>query len=107
MNDGSICPCSIFSHNNFPYRWTCVCPLLIVKPLFIKAPKGSLSGKPTYTPGIEMVPAFRQQKIASRNAFAQVRAVSNLVERRNRESWKLAEAIHNLSVETLRIISNA
>jgi futalosine hydrolase len=39
--------------------------------------------------------------------FAQVRAVSNLVERRNRESWKLAEAIHNLSVETLRIINNA
>ena len=31
--------------------------------------------------------------------FAQVRAVSNLVERRNRESWKMAEAITNLNVD--------
>jgi futalosine hydrolase len=29
--------------------------------------------------------------------FAQVRAVSNVVERRNRESWRLADAIDNLA----------
>ena len=36
--------------------------------------------------------------------FAQVRAVSNLVEPRNRDAWKISEAIHNLNVSALRII---
>jgi hypothetical protein len=36
--------------------------------------------------------------------FAQVRAVSNLVERRNRESWRMGEAIQNLGAAALRII---
>ena len=43
----------------------------------------------------------------ARVPFAQVRAVSNLVERRNRDAWKLTDAIQNLSVETLRILNNA
>jgi futalosine hydrolase len=51
--------------------------------------------------------AFMYACLIHKVAFAQVRAVSNLVERRNRDSWKLAEAIQNLSVETLRIINNA
>ena len=38
-------------------------------------------------------------------AFAQVRAVSNFVERRNRGAWKLAEAIHALNEAALRIVS--
>jgi futalosine hydrolase len=37
--------------------------------------------------------------------FAQVRAVSNVVERRNRRAWKLAEAIDNLGAVALRIVS--
>ena len=36
--------------------------------------------------------------------FAQVRAVSNFVEKRNREAWALAKAIRNLSEVALRII---
>lgn len=36
--------------------------------------------------------------------FAQVRAVSNVVERRNRRAWKLKEAIDNLGVAALDII---
>jgi len=36
--------------------------------------------------------------------FAQVRAVSNLVERRNRAAWKLQEAIENLHRAALDII---
>ena len=39
--------------------------------------------------------------------FAQVRAVSNLVERRNRESWRMADAIRNLGAAALRIIDAA
>ena len=37
--------------------------------------------------------------------FAQVRAVSNFVERRNRDSWKLREAIDNLGRTALQILS--
>ena len=43
------------------YRCMCVCPLFMVSPLFMKAPIGSLSGKPMYTPGTETVPPLRQQ----------------------------------------------
>ncbi len=36
--------------------------------------------------------------------FAQIRAVSNLVERRNRSAWRLAEAIASLAEATRRIL---
>jgi futalosine hydrolase len=36
--------------------------------------------------------------------FAQIRAVSNVVERRNRDAWKLPEAIHNLCATALKIL---
>ena len=36
--------------------------------------------------------------------FAQVRAVSNLVERRNRAAWRMSEAIGNLGTVTLDIL---
>jgi futalosine hydrolase len=39
--------------------------------------------------------------------FAQVRAVSNIVERRNREAWKLPEAIEALRGAVSRIIGQA
>jgi futalosine hydrolase len=39
--------------------------------------------------------------------FAEVRAVSNIVEKRNRAAWKLGEAIDNLSTAALRIIDQA
>ena len=38
--------------------------------------------------------------------FAQVRAVSNIVERRNRSAWKLPEAIAALGAEALRILES-
>jgi futalosine hydrolase len=38
--------------------------------------------------------------------FAQIRAVSNVVERRNRSAWRLSEAIDNLSAVTLDILQN-
>lgn len=40
-------------------------------------------------------------------AFAQVRAVSNVVETRNREAWKLPEAISSLSRTALSILEHA
>jgi futalosine hydrolase len=39
--------------------------------------------------------------------FAQVRAVSNIVERRNRDAWKLPEAIANLGATTLRMLNES
>jgi futalosine hydrolase len=36
--------------------------------------------------------------------FAQVRAVSNMVERRNRAAWKLDEAISNLGTVASQIL---
>jgi len=38
--------------------------------------------------------------------FAQVRAVSNMVEPRNRDAWKMAEAIHNLGRTALGILDH-
>ena len=62
-----------------------------------------------FSPQVESMEgaAFMSVCLIHKVPFAQVRAVSNLVERRNREAWKMPEAIHNLSVEALRIINNA
>jgi futalosine hydrolase len=38
--------------------------------------------------------------------FAQVRAVSNMVEKRNRQAWKMTEAIDNLGAAAMRIIEH-
>ena len=43
--------------------------------------------------------AFMSACLIHKVPFAQVRAVSNLVERRNRDAWKMAEAIRNLGVD--------
>ncbi len=51
--------------------------------------------------------AFMSACLMHKVAFAQVRAVSNFVERRNRESWKVADAIRNLGVAALRILDHA
>ena len=40
-------------------------------------------------------------------AFAQVRAVSNVVERRNLAAWRMSEAIDSLAEATRRIIERA
>jgi futalosine hydrolase len=39
--------------------------------------------------------------------FAQVRAVSNIVERRNRQTWKMANAISRAGETALSIIEHA
>jgi futalosine hydrolase len=39
--------------------------------------------------------------------FAQVRAVSNVVEKRNRDAWKMSEAIANLNSVALQILEQA
>jgi futalosine hydrolase len=39
--------------------------------------------------------------------FAQVRAVSNIVERRNRQAWKMREAIANLDAVAVAIVEGA
>jgi futalosine hydrolase len=51
--------------------------------------------------------AFMSACLIHKVAFAQVRAVSNFVERRNREAWEMAHAIRNLSVAALRILDQA
>ena len=50
--------------------------------------------------------AFMQSCLIHEIAFAQVRAVSNVVERRNRDAWKLAEAIGALGMTALSILDH-
>ena len=51
--------------------------------------------------------AFMSACLIHKAPFAQVRAVSNLVERRNRESWRMGDAIQNLGLTALSIIDQA
>jgi len=51
--------------------------------------------------------AFMSACLIDKLPFAEVRAVSNLVERRNRESWRMGDAIQNLGATALRIINAA
>ena len=48
--------------------------------------------------------AFMYACLIHERPFAQVRAVSNVVERRNRDAWKMAEAIGSLGATALRIL---
>jgi futalosine hydrolase len=51
--------------------------------------------------------AFMYACLVSGVRFAQVRAVSNMVEKRNRAAWKLEEAVAALNAVALRIIEQA
>ena len=48
--------------------------------------------------------AFMSACLISNVTFAQVRAVSNVIERRNRGAWRVAEAIDRLTEATRRIL---
>jgi futalosine hydrolase len=62
-----------------------------------------------YNPHVESMEgaAFMYACLVHGVAFAQVRAISNIVERRNRAAWKLAEAIDALGRMMVRIIDEA
>ena len=49
--------------------------------------------------------AFMSACLISNVTFAQVRAVSNIVERRNRGAWRVADAIERLAEATRRILA--
>lgn len=51
--------------------------------------------------------AFMYACLVQGVAFAQVRGVSNIVETRNREAWKLADAISGVSQTALSILEHA
>ena len=51
--------------------------------------------------------AFMYACLIRGTPFAEIRAVSNVVEKRNRAGWKLGEAIDNLNSAALRIIDQA
>ena len=51
--------------------------------------------------------AFMYACLIRGTRFAEIRAVSNAVEKRNRAAWKLREAIDNLNGAALRIIDQA
>lgn len=65
--------------------------------------------KQRFNPHVESMEgaAFMYACLIHKIPFAQVRAVSNVVERRNREAWGTAEAIDNLGEVALQILSNA
>ena len=51
--------------------------------------------------------AFMSACLLHKVVFAQVRAVSNRVEPRDKDAWKMADAIRNLGVTALRILDHA
>jgi len=51
--------------------------------------------------------AFMYACMVHQVPFAQVRAVSNMVERRNRGSWKMADAIRALGRTAVNILDAA
>jgi futalosine hydrolase len=51
--------------------------------------------------------AFMYACLVHGQQFAQIRAVSNVVERRNRAAWKLSEAIESLGRTTLQILAES
>ena len=51
--------------------------------------------------------AFMYACLIHELAFAQVRAVSNVVEPRNRDAWNMTDAIHSLGEAALNIIDHA
>jgi futalosine hydrolase len=51
--------------------------------------------------------AFIYACLISGTPFAEIRAVSNVVEKRNRAAWKLDEAIDNLNTAALRVIDQS
>jgi futalosine hydrolase len=61
------------------------------------------------TPQVETMEgaAFMYSCLIRGTPFAEIRAVSNVVEKRNRAAWKLSEAIDNLNSAALRIIDQA
>lgn len=61
-----------------------------------------------YAPEIESMEgaAFMYACLVAGTRFVQVRAVSNMVERRNRAAWKLREAVGALNATALRLIEH-
>jgi futalosine hydrolase len=51
--------------------------------------------------------AFMYACLIHQIPFAEVRAVSNVVEKRNRAAWKLREAIDNLNTTAQQIVDRA
>jgi futalosine hydrolase len=51
--------------------------------------------------------AFMYACLIHDTPFAQVRAVSNFVERRHREAWKVPEAIAGLGAVALAVLEHA
>jgi futalosine hydrolase len=62
-----------------------------------------------YNPHVESMEgaAFMYACLVHGMPFAQIRAVSNIVERRNRAAWKMGEAIEALGSTLLTIIDRA
>jgi len=62
-----------------------------------------------YQPDIESMEgaAFMYSCLVAGVPFAQVRAVSNVVERRNRAAWKLDEAINALGAAAVQLLESA
>jgi futalosine hydrolase len=62
-----------------------------------------------FSPQVESMEgaAFMYACLVHQVTFAQVRAISNVVERRNRGAWKLSEAIENLGAVAVRMLSEA
>jgi futalosine hydrolase len=118
----SIHSLNLLGENEFPFRdgmlvnsWPPVAPALIELPAVSGITVNTVHGHAEaiahvvqrFNPDVESMEgaAFMYACLVHRCRFAQVRAVSNIVERRNRDAWKLSEAIHALGDVTARILA--
>jgi len=72
-------------------------------------PRSIAAAAQRFKPQVESMEgaAFMYSCLIHGPAFAQVRAVSNVVEPRNRDAWKMADAIHNLGEAAVSILDHA
>ncbi|HEU4718660.1 MAG TPA: futalosine hydrolase [Bacteroidia bacterium] len=119
----SVSELNLLGENEFPYKWgqlvnlhpmqnPSLSSLQQVNGITVNTVHGAEHSihkvKERYKPQTESMEgaAFAYACLVENIPYAQVRAVSNIVERRNRDAWKMAEAIRNLNEKAAEILDN-
>lgn len=118
----SVQELNLLGENEFPFKWgqlvnlapfsnPAVNALPAVNGITVNTAHGNEASIAAvvkqYNPHVESMEgaAFAYACLLNELVFAQVRAVSNVVEKRNRENWKMAEAIRNLGETAMEILN--
>ena len=96
--------------NSCPPAGATLAELLVVSAITVNTVHGNersiASVTRRFQPQVETMEgaAFMYACLIHEIPFAQVRAISNLIEKRNRDAWRISEAISNLSEAALNIL---